>query len=610
MFILPVCQVNIIDTIVQDIEFGSISYEDASVTGLSCKNQNRFIDSTCEIAQTIEIVEETGIELTQSRSQGREVTWSFGAEVTFNAPGGKDYPYLEISGNFERAETSYNEVEKARTDTVYQSTSKSVECTGSIDVPPNHEIDYVLTLSQEVVTLTTSNTLELILCSAFLSDDDDNTISEESGDIEYEYNVPGAVYTVTASVCTVTFGTAQRIIGLDLPCDEMNALAVRTGATYMPLCQEADATKYDGCQCETGDKLTEAPCYCVNEITGAIVGGSAIFSEDSDWRDTCRTLACPNSIYQPQPTAAPTSSPSQAPTDAPTASPTQAPTRAPTNAPTQSPTQAPTFSPTQSPTDLTLNINAWEADITRSDDGLLCFYNPDINNPYRVCVQLIAITQTNEICDTSATNNQILNQWHQYDYIIEDVFELNEPPNPNRIDIFVKQITIIVENDITIKFQLFYNKDLSEFENGLTAYVNIDNGWPFNTNSDNNQLYTLAIEYGVYIEGNPDNEYTESTQLQLNNNAKLYYDQIYKNAHVSTNLIDGGLYYLLNSNEAYYDSNSVNRVGVHFSDEYYGPSDNIDTTDDNNDQDIYYVRLCFHHFDDNLIYDTLAYNYV
>lgn len=73
MFTLPVCQINIIDTKLQIPEYDTISYDDASITGLSCTNKNRFIEGQCDVAQIISVTEETTVELEHTKKMNHTV---------------------------------------------------------------------------------------------------------------------------------------------------------------------------------------------------------------------------------------------------------------------------------------------------------------------------------------------------------------------------------------------------------------------------------------------------------------------------------------------------------------------------------------------------------
>eukprot|EP01083_Nonionella_stella_P095809 269092_1 len=70
---------------------------------------------------------------------------------------------------------------------------------------------------------------------------------------------------------------------------------------WIPLCNEEEPALYDGCQCVTGDKLTEIACSC-SDVNGNPLGdGKALIVDDLiGWENTCRELNCADSVYAGQ----------------------------------------------------------------------------------------------------------------------------------------------------------------------------------------------------------------------------------------------------------------------------------------------------------------------
>eukprot|EP01083_Nonionella_stella_P066826 176314_1 len=340
IFKYPVCDITIMNIRYEtDDSISDISQD--NITGMSCANHNRMITTECSISQTYETTTTTSITISKTSvnsteySVADESVVTIGSatehenvkEATFHAEFHIQYTRsmgitngiakhevnagLTVGGGRmeswgRRDENSWSqstgtEITKANTSsysketsvTMEQSDTFAVECAAKVDVPPSHSIDYILRFRKAELVIFTYTDLKLTLCSAFLHPDK----PEEPSDYLFIDNIPGYLYHQETESCSVDFEPASYLRN-DITCAEEQQLAISTGATYMPLCNEADADIYDGCQCEIVDSRTLAVCYCVDQ-TGNIIKGQTQVVENGTagaWKSVCtEQLKCNNS---------------------------------------------------------------------------------------------------------------------------------------------------------------------------------------------------------------------------------------------------------------------------------------------------------------------------
>ena len=358
MFRWPVCNIQV-EAIFFDWEHADVNTTDTSVAGLSCDNYNRLHSTTCEISQeytfekstTFEMSEEQSYETSSSYSQTQGessasessktfggsfsqtdgTSFSIGSSVAVSASasastkvgaagssvkvsatiGYEATASIESSSssestsesNWEHSSSTLNEryvdVTRENSETnsntyansmsVTKTETESISCTASMDVPPLSNVQYTLEFAQAATIVPTYTTLKLTMCDASFENDDNNVI--------YIYDIYSEVGFDSTSKCDVVFNSPQILINT-LTCAQEQKIAYYSESTSIPLCNQTDPNKYDGCQCNGLNFWGDATsCVCV-DIGGNVIDGTQILHENDDWRDTCRQLNCSNSIYQ------------------------------------------------------------------------------------------------------------------------------------------------------------------------------------------------------------------------------------------------------------------------------------------------------------------------
>jgi len=356
IFQYPVCATEVLSMSIDYDESQSyIIPEDSTITGLECKNENRVISSACSISQSFELSKVTSFSISSEDEQTKEYSWgsststsfltgwgseslsetsstnefSFGfeqsvsagvdafgvsAEVSVGANQQWTSSSTTTSGNShsnygEQSQASEQSQSEGASTSVINgaessfetSTTTSIECTASMQVPPSHSVSYSLVFNAFNTTIRTYTDLKLTLCSAFLHDDAGN-VADDSEHVIYVDNIPGQLYHKEITACNVQFDTAEYLRN-DMGCVDEQALAISAGSTYIPQCREGEPALYDGCQCNTGDLDSLASCWCV-DATGNLVGDGGAHNVDdgTTWQQYCvETLNCSDSavVYAP-----------------------------------------------------------------------------------------------------------------------------------------------------------------------------------------------------------------------------------------------------------------------------------------------------------------------
>merc|ERR1711972_883978 len=165
--------------------------------------------------------------------------------------------------------------------------SYTAECSGTVQVPPEHSIQTMLTMTTVNTTVNTFTDIRLTRCAAFLSPDAPRT----PADYIYIKNIPGTIGQVETTQCEVSFQPAQ-YLGPQLTCWEYQQLAISLGLTYTPDCQpKPNQDLFEPCQCDSGDTRTMTQCWCVSE-TGDKNGDMRAAQGDETPEDVCRVLNC------------------------------------------------------------------------------------------------------------------------------------------------------------------------------------------------------------------------------------------------------------------------------------------------------------------------------
>eukprot|EP01083_Nonionella_stella_P138663 421998_1 len=338
IFKYPVCAATIVD-ISYETDNSVFDISQDNITGMSCANHNRMITSECSISQTYETTTTTSMTISKTSVNSTEYSvaeesvvtigsetehetinqthWGVAAHGEVKLKIGTDGTGVELTTGVEASfgeertwarrdknswsDSTSNMISSAETSsyseensvTIEESHTFAVECAAKIDVPPSHSMDYILRFKKSEIVISTFTDMKLTLCSAFVHPDK----PEEPSDYIFIDNIPGYIYHQESKSCSVDFAPATYLRN-DITCAEEQQLAISTGATYMPLCNEADADIYDGCQCEIVDSRTLAVCYCVDQ-TGNIIDGKTQVVEASTsgaWRSVCtEQLKCNNS---------------------------------------------------------------------------------------------------------------------------------------------------------------------------------------------------------------------------------------------------------------------------------------------------------------------------
>jgi len=310
VFKWAVCKTEVFN-VRQNIEFSSseVIPKERHISGLECSNRNRIVSSTCSISQSYEtskttsfsFAEETYSEYgtTDEYSWGRE--WerfeesadtnsddqnfgfsqitSAGGEanllvttLSFEGSLQTDVSWTETTGRVETSGSSWGSNEAwsdststttgggSSTENVWEgTTTSSVTCDASMDVPPSHSVSYSLFFDVLEAEIRTYADMKLTLCSAMLNGDGATT-----DDVVIIENIPNTIRHTETMACEVEFDPAQYLENT-VSCAEEEKLAISAGATYIPRCQSADSAKYEACQCDIGESWTMGVCWCSDE---------------------------------------------------------------------------------------------------------------------------------------------------------------------------------------------------------------------------------------------------------------------------------------------------------------------------------------------------------
>eukprot|EP01083_Nonionella_stella_P205940 749478_1 len=308
----PVCDMSVVD-ITYDLENMEVLETDEHLSGFACENHNRFAESECAVDQTYSYTEELSSSVSHSEESTYTTSKSFHYEIsnsiatslesktTLGAPANKHQNTLKREHTFtfsfgheftdERSKTKATAEEEGTT----YSTENSVTCSGSIPVGKGLLQSYSLQLAKSNVTIPTKQDLKLTLCTEYFPGNDEDMVH-----IKYIDNVPGKVVYTTTTWCKVEFTAPVRLRN-DYACNVEQGVAFLEQVIWIPLCNEDNPALYDGCQCVTGDKLTESACACSDIYGNPSEDGKALIVDATfGWENTCRVLNCPSSVYAGQ----------------------------------------------------------------------------------------------------------------------------------------------------------------------------------------------------------------------------------------------------------------------------------------------------------------------
>eukprot|EP01083_Nonionella_stella_P205939 749477_1 len=324
----PVCEMTIVD-ITYDMDNKEVLETDEQISGFECENHNRFASSECTVDQTYTYTEE----LSSSVSRSQDTSYSTSSSVTitnekewnhghsdawatevgvsvgkdtnmFGGSASETYTREKYKGG-SRTEGDATTTEESSGDTystadeegVVYSTENSVTCSASISVGKGIAQSYNLRLANSNLTIPTTQDLKLTLCTEYFPD---HELDDDAAHVKYIDNLPGRVMWTTTTSCKVEFTAPYRLRN-DYACNEEQAMAFLEQVTWIPLCNKDNPALYDGCQCVTGDKLTESACACADVSGNPLEDGKALIVDAVfGWENTCRVLNCADSVYAGQ----------------------------------------------------------------------------------------------------------------------------------------------------------------------------------------------------------------------------------------------------------------------------------------------------------------------
>merc|ERR1711972_708977 len=339
VFKYPVCKSEVI-AVTLDMDSAKIDMSETSSIGIECKNYNPSVTQECGAGQTFEAsTRQTfsyergegysygssssisyGTSVSQSTTTSDEFSWGmeqsltvgaetevgiFGQKVTFSAEIGFSSNQQWTSTREESTETTRSREEgtersqereswKTNQDETGKQATYTAECSGTVQVPPEHSIQTMLTMTTVNTTVNTFTDIRLTRCSAFLRPDAPRT----PADYIYIKNIPGTIGQVQTTQCEVSFQPAQ-YLGPQLTCWEYQQLAISLGLTYTPDCQpEPNQDLFEPCQCDSGNTLTMTQCWCVSETGDKNGDMRAAQNKEESAEDVCLALNCQQSSRQ------------------------------------------------------------------------------------------------------------------------------------------------------------------------------------------------------------------------------------------------------------------------------------------------------------------------
>eukprot|EP01084_Bolivina_argentea_P294130 506012_1 len=349
VFKYPVCKTELTSMRIDyDSSVSKLSESESIISGLECINNNRIISTTCDIKQEYSFSKTTSFSIlseqsttsayswgtskaltltdsttnSQSQSTTDEFSWGLsqsinvGAEAEIGAVFARATASINIevganqqwtstnerSTSFERSNGQESTSEQSKGgeesdtntnghETSYEtSDTVTIECAGSVEVPPSHSLSYSLMFAEYNTTITTYTDLKLTLCSAFLSP---SAINSEDNYVVIK-DIPGVLGHREVTACTIQFQPAKYVDN-KMKCEEEKKLAISKEIGYTPRCK--DDGSYDGCQCQVGGETGEVTiCWCVDASGNPIDTKTMTVKSGTSFEQVCiGELRCGNS---------------------------------------------------------------------------------------------------------------------------------------------------------------------------------------------------------------------------------------------------------------------------------------------------------------------------
>eukprot|EP01083_Nonionella_stella_P002112 6079_1 len=312
----PICDVEYTTTV--EAESKLIVAPDSVATSV-CVNKNRLVSVECAISQTYETYEEAtwehqygdesstettiekGKEFSKSKEHGWDVSVGSEQETNYAGVGITVSQSAGVHGSYGSGRTwSTSEATTTGTNTINMETdgkvegkTNSVECSGSVSVPPSQQIQYSILIDNSAAEIKTFTDMKMTKCSAFLYGED----YHDPNDYIYIYGIEGKLMVKDAVNCHISFSQATKVSPESITCGEERVLATREWGTFVPQCEETDPNKYMKCQCSYGDRPT---CGCVDPTSGNLVDTAkssvVLESDEYKWTHWCNDN-CGNDSY-------------------------------------------------------------------------------------------------------------------------------------------------------------------------------------------------------------------------------------------------------------------------------------------------------------------------
>eukprot|EP01084_Bolivina_argentea_P222401 376427_1 len=302
----PICDVEL-TTIIQ--AESPLPVDPDTVATSTCVNSNRLISVECQISQTFQTYREISWEHQTGQEISTEVAMESGTETSTSlgwstsAKAGVEIGDEKVSGKFTAEVTAGLSGEDSyafssslsvangqtsldvTTDGKVNGETIAIECSGSVTVPPNQQVQYSMLIEQSEAELTTITDIKMTKCSAYLYPDS----YKDPHNYVYITGIEGKLQVKDATNCYVSFSQATQVSSHGLTCGQERALATREWGTFVPLCDPDDYDKYQKCQCSYGDTRTLATCGCVDETTGNLLqtATAAVVPETEKWNNWC-----------------------------------------------------------------------------------------------------------------------------------------------------------------------------------------------------------------------------------------------------------------------------------------------------------------------------------